>query len=352
MADAPEISPAAALDDPAQFLALGLQLATSRAGGLALALVERALARHGDDPAWQAVARAVCTADVPEFHHRMLRDSLRNAAYRAAIDRLVPGKTVLDIGTGSGLLAMMAARAGATQVYACEANPMLAATARTIIAANGLADRIRVFDCHSSKLDRVRDLAGGVDVVVSEIFDEGVIGEGVLSSLAHARRALARPGAVFVPERASIRAALAEFAPLPQQAGPVEGFDLAGFARHVMDKRYVYADDPTLVLRSEPAELMTFDFASGDPPDRGDAARDLISTGGRVSGMAQWLRLTFAPDIIYENRPGSAPDLHWVINLARCPAQDTGEGDRFRVGLTYAAESLALWCAPEGRPPE
>ena len=349
MADAPEISPAAALDDPAQCLALGLQLATSRAGGLALALVERALARHGDDPVWQAVARTVCTADVPEFHHRMLRDSLRNAAYRAAIDRLVPGKTVLDIGTGSGLLAMMAARAGAAQVYACEANPMLAASARTIIAANGLADRIRVFDCHSSQLDAARDLDGGVDVVVSEIFGEGVIGEGVLSSLAHARSALAGPGAVFLPELASIRVALAEFAPLQQEAGPVEGFDLAGFAPHVPGRRYVYADDPALVLRSAPEALLTFDFGSGNPPERGSAACDLVSSGGPVSGLAQWLHLTFAEDITYENRPGSAPDLHWVINLAPCPPRETRAGERFRAGLTYADDHLALWCAPEGQ---
>jgi type II protein arginine methyltransferase len=346
------------LGDPAQFLALGLQLAASRAGGLALALVERALERHGDDPLWQAAANAIRQSDVPDFHVRMLRDDLRNAAYRAAIARFAPGRSVLDIGTGSGLLAMMAARAGARQVYACEANPMLAASARTVIAANGLADRIRVFDCHSGKLDRNRDLDGGVDLVVSEVFCHTLIGEGVLGSLAHARADLTRPGALFLPAHASIEVALAEIPPLLESVGPVEGFDLGGFAGHLYTARHCPAEDPALALRSAQTSLFAFDFAAGDPAPSGTAQVTLTSTGGTVSGLAQWLRLTFADDIIYENRPGSADDLHWRIGLAptaprETPCEtscETGPGARYLAGGTYAADTLALWCAPEANP--
>jgi type II protein arginine methyltransferase len=191
MAEQTPPSTANPLSDPARFLELGQQLAADKAGGLAIALVERALAVHGDDPLWQALADAVLRHEVPTLHARMLRDGLRNAAYRAAIERYAPGRKVLDIGTGSGLLAMMAARAGAAKVYACEANAMLAAAARTVIAANGLADRITVFDRHSGKLDRMRDLNGGVDLVVSEVFSDCLVGEGVLETLAHARSELA-----------------------------------------------------------------------------------------------------------------------------------------------------------------
>lgn len=343
----PPPSAAAALADPTAFLALGLQLAASKAGSLALALVERALAVHGGDPAWEAAAAAIRAAEVPDFHVRMLRDSLRNAAYRAAIERFARGRTVLDIGTGSGLLAMMAARAGAARVFACEADPMLAASARKVIAANGLADRIKVFDCHSGKLDRQRDLGGEVDMVVSEIFAEGVIGEGVLDSLAHARAELAAPGALFVPEQADIMVALAQFPASDAAAGMVEGFDLAAFAPHLRGRRRVFADDPALVLRSAATQLMRFDFSEGNPPAGGTAQCLLASDGGHVTGLAQWLRLTFAPDITYENRPGSAPDLHWVINLAPAAPRETAPGERFNAGLTYAADTLALWCAPE-----
>lgn len=344
---APAPAPANPVEDPVRFLELGLGLAEGATGGLARALAERALARHGDDPRWQALAGTVLRHDVPDFHARMLRDHARNAAYRAAIERLARGRVVLDIGTGSGLLAMMAARAGAAHVYACEASPLLAASARAVIAANGLADRITLFDRHSTALDRVRDLGGGVDLVVSEVFCHTLIGEGVLGSLSHARAELAAPGALFVPERASIEVALAQFPPFTADISAVEGFDLGAFGPHLHTARWCPADSPALHLRSAPASLFAFDFNTGalDPVGAGEAR--LVSTGGTVNGLAQWLRLTFADGIAYENRPGSAPDLHWMIGLAPGATFETAPGDHFRAGGAYAADTLSLWCAPE-----
>ncbi|NJO13958.1 MAG: methyltransferase [Rhizobiales bacterium] len=340
-------NPPTPLEDPAQFLATGLELATSRAGGLARALAERALALHGNDPQWQALAQTVLRQDVPDYHIRMLRDRLRNGAYRDAIERFAPGRTVLDIGTGSGLLAMMAARAGAVRVFACEVNAMLAASARSVIAANGLADCITVLDCHSTALDRMRDLDGGVELVMSEVFSHDLIGEGVLGSLAHAREHLALPGAKFLPERASIVTALADFPAIPEEIGVVEGFDLTAFAAHLHAARHRSPEDPAIALRSAPADVFAFDFSNGALPLSGTSNVQLVSNGGRISGLAQWLRLTFAEDIVYENRPGSGTDLHWMINLfpnaAPCAAS---AGKPFDVGASYAADTLAAWLRP------
>lgn len=334
------------LADPGRFLELGQQLASDKIGALALSLVDRARAAHGDDPLWRALAAEVLRYDVPKFHLRMLRDGLRNTAYRAAIERFAPGRVVLDIGTGSGLLSMMAARAGAKRVYACEANAMLAASARAVIAANGLTDRITVFERHSTALDRVRDLGGGADLVVSELFSETLLGEGVIDSLAHARSELAVPGALFVPDSASIVIALAQFPAVTEMLGMVEGFDLDVFSRHVWGDRHFYADDTDLVLRSAPVTLMTFDFGVGDLPKSGQAACELVSTGGPVSGVAQWLRLTFADDIAYENAPGSPPDLHWPVSVTPCEPRQTAPGDPFAAGAAYAANTLVTWCSP------
>jgi SAM-dependent methyltransferase len=348
MSDQAPPPPVNPIEDPVRFLELGLELAEGATGGLARALADRALARHGDNPRWQALAGTVMRHDVPDFHVRMLRDRLRNAAYRAAIERFAPGRVVLDIGTGSGLLAMMAARAGAAHVYACEASPLLAASARAVIAANGLSDRITLFDRHSSALDRVRDLGGGAELVVSEVFCHTLIGEGVLGSLAHARAELAAPGALFLPERATIEIALAQFPPYATEIGAVEGFDLTAFALHLHTARHRWADDPALHLRSAAASLFTFDFQTGALAKTGAAETTLASTGGTVNGLAQWLSLTFAEDITYTNHPGSAPDLHWAIGLAPCDPRETAPGDLFRAGGAYAADTLSLWCVPEG----
>ena len=62
----------------------------------------------------------------------MINDTGRNIFYKAAIEAAVPGKVVCDIGTGSGLLSIIAAKAGATKVYAVEMDPGRAAFAEEI----------------------------------------------------------------------------------------------------------------------------------------------------------------------------------------------------------------------------
>jgi type II protein arginine methyltransferase len=289
----------------------------------------------------------ITTHGVPGFHHGMLFDAPRNAAYRAAIERFAPGRRVLDIGTGSGLLAMMAARAGAAHVDACEANPLIAATAREIIAANGLADRITVHACHSGKLDRVRDLGGGADLIVSEIFHDNLVGEGVLPSLDHARGELGVPGVVFLPGRASLRVALADSSAFEEDGaiGLVEGFDLGAFNRHVSNTRNIAADSARLALRSAPAEPFAFDFDEDGPctaPRRAECA--LVSNGGPVTGVVQWLRLEFAPDLAYENAPGASGPSHWTLRYTplRHP-RTTRPGDVIDIGGWHDLRTLVLW---------
>jgi predicted RNA methylase len=90
---------------------------------------------------------------VPRWHFAMLNDAERNDAFAVAFERrLWPGCHVLDIGSGSGILAMMAIRAGAGRVTTCEANPVIADLARQIVAAHGMANVIDVLAVHSTNL--------------------------------------------------------------------------------------------------------------------------------------------------------------------------------------------------------
>jgi len=135
----------------------------------------------------------------------MLSDTFRNTAYRLALEAAVsPGDHVLDIGTGTGLLAMMAARLVEPltgqpgdnpavlpgRVTACEVFPPMAALAKRIVAANNLNHLVTIVAKRSSDLvvgQDDADMPGGkVDVIVTEIFDSELLGEGLLPTLRHA----------------------------------------------------------------------------------------------------------------------------------------------------------------------
>lgn len=332
------------LDLPEIFLTLGLTLVDQGKGAEVHELVGETLAKHAGDPLFSQIARFILTRSVPSYHTQMLADLPRNVAYGRAIAAAAKGRVVLDIGTGSGLLAMMAARAGAARVIACEANPVLAETARAIIAANGFADTIEVHACHSGMLDR--DLLGyGADMVVSEIFSADLLEEGVLRSLEHARAELCAPGALFIPDNASIRVALADHPDPLLPIGNVEGFDLAPFAAHVQATDHFGQNDPRLVLRSEPADLARFEFRADLPlPAEGRAEVTLRTTGGRVRGVAQWLRIGFGPDNVYENGPGAHESAHWsILHHPFAEPREMAAGSTQRIAGWYCGERLVIW---------
>ena len=90
---------------------------------------------------------------VSAWHFPMMNDRPRNEAFDEAIRSVVEsGDLVLDIGAGSGLLSMMAARAGAQKVVACELVEDLAMMARDITAANGFEGQINIVHSESQAL--------------------------------------------------------------------------------------------------------------------------------------------------------------------------------------------------------
>lgn len=334
--------------DPAHLIKLGRALIASGQGEQALQLVERALAQAPYDPMVQEAAAAVLTHHVPKFHRVMLADSVRNEVYDAAIAEAVgAGDSVLDIGTGSGLLAMMAARAGAASVVACEANSLLAATAREIVAANGFSE-IRVIAKHSTDLD-IGEVGPPADVIVHEIFGHDVVGEGVLPAMADAVSRLGAPGVRAVPARASVRVALAhldsEIADCGSQV-PAD-FDLRLFFRHVRKDRFLDVGDRRLQLRSDPRDLFAFEFTSLSDDCSGRARVPGISTGGPVNGVVQWLRLGFDQGRSYENQPGPGASSHWKAVFHPIPEVLSEPGDRLAIEGWFEGSILRIWCSPD-----
>jgi hypothetical protein len=135
--------------------------------------------------------------DSGAIHVRMLDDDLRVRAYLEGIAANVrEGDVVVDIGTGTGILALAAARAGARHVYAVEASA-IGRVAQRMFEANDYADRITWIPGWSTQIE----LPERADVLVSEIIGDEPLDEHVLEVFADARRRLLKPYARSVPSR-------------------------------------------------------------------------------------------------------------------------------------------------------
>ena len=316
-------------------------------------LCARAVAMAPDDAEVRIIAAEILSHEVPRWHWRILQDRARNMAYDAALRRAIrPGCRVLEIGTGSGLVAMMAARAGAARVVTCERNAAIADVASEIIAGNGLADRLRIVAKHSADLAVGVDLDEPVDVLVSEIVTNEMVGEGVLPAIEQAARRLIRPDAQIIPARGIVRVALAEDRDSHrQQIGMVDGFDLSRFNRLAGPCYRISVGNERLTLRSNPGDLFCFDFQSGGPFPEATAAVPLSASGGIVNGIAQWIRLAMDEDGWYENRPTVGTSSAWDVLFY--PLQrpiEMAAGDKLTVCGAHDRLSLRIWAeAPEVR---
>lgn len=138
----------------------------------------------------------------------MLHDSERNRLYYKGLEAAIQVKKasnqkvhVLDIGTGTGLLSMMAAQLGADTITACEEFRPMAECAEKVICDNGFSDRIKLVRKRSTELEvgPGLDLEQRANILVTEVFDTELIGEGAISTYNHANKYLLTDDRLVVP---------------------------------------------------------------------------------------------------------------------------------------------------------
>jgi protein arginine N-methyltransferase 1 len=241
---------------------------------------------------------------------RMVSDRVRMLAYEAALRAAVrPGAVVVELGTGTGVMACLAARLGARHVYAIEPSDAIR-VAREVAAANGVADRITFIQGWSRDVE-LPEKAG---VMVSDMRGILPLFGHNLADVADARARFLAPGAVAVPLRDRIHAAPVEapetwarwVAPADAEAF---GLDLGPARRAAADAWYqAHLAGPQLL--AAPVEWASVEYGGAAPSSLEGELAWRVARDGSGHGLAAWFDAELAPGIGFSNAPTAPPALY------------------------------------------
>ncbi len=239
-------------------------------------------------------------------HRQFLQDRARLAAFERAIAEVVrPGAVVADLGSGTGILGLMACRAGAARVYSVDDSGM-SGLARQIARANGYAERIMFFDGHSTRTT----LPERVDAVLSDVIGRIGFLNGGAEALVDVRERWLRPGGTIMPASVVTWLAPVEHSELYGQVEfwrqDVIGFDMSSVREPAANTGYPHAFTVDNLLAAG-APAATCDYRTGDAEMvRGDVTFT-VERSGLLHGLAAWFTAELSPSVQLTNAPG-APD--------------------------------------------
>jgi SAM-dependent methyltransferase len=276
----------------------------------------------------------------------MLADIGRVTAFQRALEKAVkPGDVVLDVGTGTGILAILAVRAGAKKVYAVEPAGIVEA-ARRVIRDRGLEGSIELVVAGIENAE----LPEKADVVVWEWMGGFGVDEGMLPLFLLARDRWLKPGGRMIPEAVSAMMAPAFDSEMKQErdfwTGRPYGIDYSSiWTREVDEWHYGRHHIAREHLFAAPARLWVHDSyrtTHAEACARYDVVAEFrADRAGTVNCLAVWFESTVYGDVLLSNAPG-APPTHWgrvAFPLDR--PYEVEPGTVIRVNFTFQADGTA-----------
>lgn len=283
-------------------------------------------------------------------HEEMLADSVRVDAYHRAIRRNVgAGDVVLDLGTGTGLLAFLASRAGARKVYAVEHSDLIE-VAREIARLNDFTD-IEFVQANSRDYTPPEP----VDVVVHEQMGDELFNENMLNNVLDLRDRVLRPGGRILPARfrlfvepvamhEAMRVRRFWNIPLP------EGIDLGPMERSPVAARFDTGRNEQLWVRpgsveatiGQPEPILELDLHTlGDVDDLSvdHVVERVAATDAIVDGACVWFEAMFDDETTLTTSP-LATNTSWGNRMFRLDREvEAGEVLRLHVHLGHLVDA-------------
>ncbi len=241
-----------------------------------------------------------------EYHRTLIADRVRNEAFEAALRAVIKKgvTTVADIGTGTGLLALMAAKLGAREVFLYEAAEV-AGVAAKVLKANR-ARNCHLIPCHSTEMvDPPK-----VDVVVSETLGNYALEEHIIATLADAKKRFLKPGGVLIPRRIEqfVAPVISDRVQAELGAWDATGFDLSVAKTMSLNNIYVRTFGAKELLDAKAWDSIELG-SDGRSARKGEAAwKPKAAT--TIYGFATWWSAELTPGIVLSTAP-DAPRTHW-----------------------------------------
>ncbi|HEV2785566.1 MAG TPA: 50S ribosomal protein L11 methyltransferase [Solirubrobacteraceae bacterium] len=239
-----------------------------------------------------------------QYHASLVGDAERVDRLREAIHEVVrPGDVVVDLGTGSGLLAYFACQAGAARVFAIEEGTIIN-LARELALLNRFTDRIEFFEARSYDVE----LPERADVLITETLWNFGVGEGMIVFLVDARWRFLKPDARVIPAAVDLHVAPVQhdalYALLHDRPPDRHGIDLSPIRYYQVNNVHMpqldergFLGRPALLVRTELDETATPDFAAG--------VTVAATTTGVLHGICGWFRARLSPGVVLHNEPPS-----------------------------------------------
>jgi protein arginine N-methyltransferase 1 len=281
------------------------------------------------------------TIDSMAYHHSMLADEVRTRTFlRAILKTVKPGDVVLDLGSGTGLLAYYACMSGAKKVYAVEAGPIVE-LARAVCRHNGFQDHVVFLNDWSTNVE----LPEPVDVIVTETIGNVGFDEGILHWVLDAKDRFLVEGGRIIPGSVELVAVPVEdeesYAYVNSWIQGLHSLDYSP-ARTLAVNNMLWADLSAESCLSEPAPLVRVDTAQAVSADIGAELEFVVSRDGLVHGIGTWFAAELAPgETLTNGPPAKTPSWSQVLLPLEQPLP-VREGDRLSVQI-QTSYNAAHW---------
>lgn len=279
-------------------------------------------------------------------HGAMIADPVRMDAFAAALERTVrPGCVVLDIGTGTGVMAMLACRLGARRVFAVDPGDSIH-LARAAARASGYADRIEFIQDLSTRVE----LPERADVVVSDLRGVLPLFQQHVPSIADARERLLAPGGVLVGRKDTVYAAPVEAEEEHRRITEpwddhARGFDLSAGRRAALNT-WTKVRVPPGQLLAEPRAWTVLDWRTVRDPEVRGTMEWTAARAGTVHGIAAWFHADLAEGAGFSTGLDAPDTVYGTAFLPLLEPVPVHAGDAVSVELqarTIAEDYVWVW---------